>query len=917
MDAPLTNLWSGYSLLQSTLKVEEIPGALRSRGFQTALLADFETLAGLEAFDSLMRDAGLFPLLGVSRVASFLGQDHMVHLVARSSEGWGSLVRFADWTGDAVPEETWLILEDSSQAWWNTGEFVSRFPEHVIVELRPDQRWLLEQLPPLWLWVPAKRVRFLEAEDQMAYHTLTKIGALTDDPQASSLPQTIGEFSVQYRDWPTERLFNPPAGPSVLPDRAFKMPTMDATPNEALLRLCEEGLAERLKRDASEPERERLHYELGIIARLGFAPYFLMVHDVVRWAKRVGIRVGPGRGSAAGSLVSYALHITDIHPLDYDLIFERFLNPERHSLPDIDLDFEDARRLEVIQYLRTRHGTDRVAQIGTYGTLGARAALRDVARVMGIPTTSINRVMSSIEWGINDKLQDHVDVLQMRMREEHVSENWLRLAEKLEGLPRHRSTHAAGVIISPIALSEVLYCHGDAESGWVTDFEMAQVERFGFVKLDVLGLRTLGVLSHIEKALAMGPEMMSQVDAEDEKTLSLLGRADTDGIFQLDGRGVKSLLRQMRPRSRQDIMVVVALYRPGPMDAISTYLERRRRGFTPYDALDHLLAETFGVFVYQEQLMSAVQKVAGFSMSEADFIRRAISKKDHQLLAREGERLMRNMQAKGHSHEEAEAFWGKLRAFGDYGFNKSHATAYGLLSYYLAYLKAHHPLHFWAGTLSHVESTERLKTLLVHAQSQGATISPPHINESDVDWTVNNGSIHAGLMIIRGLGESEADSIVEERRQRGVFPTLAAFEERVGRRLTPRALDALQQAGAFRGLGVRGRATQMSLFDSPLSRPSNEEPVNVAAALGFSWPVADGPIFVRLNDGVDVNGVTHVIEQLGERFQGSHPVQIIHEKKRVHRVPGVLLQGDMESIQQLKEIPGVSGAGRHVIDSAL
>ncbi len=911
-NVPLTNLGSGYSLLQSTAAVADLVAALRDRGFTVAALTDQETLAGVEEFDRLMRIAGLFPLVGVSRRWAAGGQEREIRLIATDRAGWTPLVRFREW--EAQPQSGLaVVLGASPDAWWTSIQKLRDLPL-VIVELFWDQRALLEQLPSHWRWVPSARVRCLEPGDGELLDVMAQLAGQPRDPGAEPLPRQCDGWLAPFADWPRDQLWMPHDSGSVFPDRGWKMPKLDLGDESRTLReKAGAGLAERLP-DAPGAT-ERLAYELEVIEQLGFPGYFLMVADVVNWARRQGIRVGPGRGSAAGSLVAYALGITDVNPLAFGLLFERFLNPARRTLPDIDLDFEDVRRLEVVQYLRERHGADRVAQIGTYGTFGARAALRDVARVLGLSADAVNRVMKSIDWGAQPTLMEHEVRLRQGAREAGLPEQWIALAIRLEGLPRHRSTHAAGVIISPEPLGDWLLCHGNPRDGWVTDFDMGSVERLGFVKLDVLGLRTLSLISKIEAGLDLPADTITRIDGRDPATLRLLARGDTDGVFQLDGRGVKNLLKQMRPQSLDEVILVVALYRPGPMEAIGEYLRRRASGYRPLpnDPLESRLKETAGIMVYQEQLMEAVQQIGGLSLAEADLVRRAVSKKDHALLAELGGRVMANMVSLGHTQAEALQFWEKIRAFGDYGFNKSHAASYGLLAYYLAYLKAHYPLEFWAAELSNHEGGDKLRDLMVQAVSQGIAMRPPHVNRSQVDFQAREGGLDAGLAMIRGLGLESARKIVQERDKGGLFASAEDVSRRLQRALGMKSLEALESAGALKGLGsVAGlKTTQMQLFEAmPASAPPR---IDFEEAFGFGWPEPTGPIFVRLDETRAWQEVAQDIRDVASAMPGAVPVSLIRDAKHASALDGVAVEPGFQSIQAIKDIRGVAAAGRRVM----
>lgn len=896
--------------MRSLWTIPDLVEALGERGFGAALLADFETLAATEEFDRRMRQAGHFPLVGVSRHwLSLEGGLREVRLVAETSEAWPWLVRFSQWNGESLPGLT-LILGASPHPWWRDDARI--LSQSVVVELYPDQQNFVADLPSGWTWVPASRVRFKKPGDISAHKLLAAIGGVTPDPTAQALPDSWASWLNPYRQWSRERLWQPRDSGSIFTRRVFKMPSLPGVDDGdvELQERAREGLSNRYDANPGDEAWQRLAYELSVIQQLGFSGYFLVVQDLVSWAKSQKIRVGPGRGSAAGSLVSYALNITDINPLQYGLIFERFLNPDRRTLPDIDLDFEDSRRAEVIAYLRKRHGFDYVAQIGTFGTLGARAALRDVARVMGLNPHLVSEVLKAVHWGVGDSLRDHQDVLHRASVKAQLGTQWIERAQSLEGLPRHRSIHAAGLVISPVPLQEALLCHLEREDAWITDFEMASLESLGYVKLDVLGLRTLTTVSRIEQDLGLSSDAFEKVDGQDPKTLRLLARGDTEGIFQLDGRGVKSLLRRLVPQSVEDVMLIVALYRPGPMDAIQELLRRRETHYRPApdDPLESGLEETYGIMVYQEQLMAAVTRVAGFTLAEADEIRRAISKKDHALLAQEGARLVQAMKLRGYSTTACDLFWSRIRAFGDYGFNKSHAASYGLLAYYLAYFKAHFPLHFWAAELSSHDQGDRQKELMIQAVSQGILVLPAHVNDSLVHFAVRNDSIWAGLSSIRGVGLEMSTRIVQERLRSGPYQSIADFHRRIIRGASIRIIEALEEAGAFRGLGGGIGSAQMQWFDDRKDVPL----VGTGTVDGVDWPQAQGPIYVRLEPGADPPKITGAIRSLASQFLGDVPVLLIEGRDRVQAIPDVRMRPHWSAIDAIKDVPGVKAAGRRV-----
>lgn len=909
----LTDVWSGHSLLRSLYPIPDLVADLRRRGFSAVALTDWKTLAGAEEFERFMREAGLTPYLGVSRSLLVDGYAREIRLIAISPRAWPSLVRFSQWTPDQAGGDVALVLGQSDTAWWRA---LPPLRGPVVVELDASQQDLIGQLPAGWFWVPHVRVRYPKSDDQGALSVLADIGGLSSDPRAQALPESAERFWASFSDWPQERRWVPPEAPSGLLDRGWKMPEVGDF--SALSQKALAGLKRRYGNQIPEPAARRLQYELQVIHDLGFPGYFLMVHDVVSFAKRAGIRVGPGRGSAAGSLVAYALAITEVNPLEYGLVFERFLNPARRTLPDIDLDFEDRRRGEVLEYLRQRFGADRVAQIGTYGTLGARAVLRDVARVMKLPLDQVNGVLKAIDWQLNDRLADHAQELERLVGQALLDPAWLTIAQRLEGLPRHRSTHAAGVIIAPEPLDTWVYCHGDRKSGLVTDFDMGSLERLGFVKLDVLGLRTLSLIAHIEDQVGLSGDTIGTVPGNDARTLRLLARGDTDGVFQLDGRGVKRLLQQMEPTSREEVMLVLALYRPGPMDMIGEFLKRRGAGYRPPadDPLAEILRDTYGVMVFQEQLMAAVQQLAGLSLSEADLIRRAISKKNHALLDREGERVRTRMAERGFSPAQAKLFWDRIQAFGDYGFNKSHAASYGFISYYQAWLKAHYPSAFWAAELSSREG-DRLFELLRQAMSQGLEVVRPHINQSDVEFRLEGDQVRAGLGIIRGLGPHLIHQIVEERTRGGPFQRVEDIGARLPGVLVPRAIEMLAKAGALDGLGEISihPAQQMSLFEAEEVEGGGTVLPDDESAFGFRWPTVVGPVYIRLADPTAREKVAQDVLQVLDHYPGTVPVAIIDARDRAHKLPAAV-DFHWKAIDAIKDIPGVLAAGRRVVTEA-
>lgn len=893
---------------------------LKALGYQQVGLADFETMAALEPFDRMARSVGLSPWLGIThRVVVPTGNVQWVRLYAVTPQGWSTLARACQhsgpWPLESVCERSLLVVvAGPRQEWWRAADNwnILTHAYQVVIERDGQDSWGPSDEIRGARWIPSGGIRYQHRDDQAAYQILTDIGGV--EPEHSAGPVVPYGQWIQSVAQDAAGLFVAKAPGQVVPSYQVRLPELSSDDAAYLTRQVQEGLLKRYGAEIPDTVRERVQDELAVITDLGFASYFLIVADLIHEARRRNIRVGPGRGSAAGSLVSYAMGITDIDPLRYGLVFERFLNPARRNMPDIDMDFEDERRGELLTYLRDKWGRDRVAQIGTYGTFGARAVVRDVGRALGQPVERASSVLATVSLGPSERLADHRNELLSAVEAHHGPPPWVDLALALEGLPRHRSTHAAGVVIAPEALSRWLPCDADGDGHLITQVEMATVERMGFLKLDLLGLRTLTTIRRAEELVGISAIMPDQLEPEDPATLRLLARAETDGVFQLDGRGVKELLRQMHPTSMQEVMTVVALYRPGPMDQIGTFLARRQgRQSVPGDPISRLCQDTWGVLLYQEQLMEVVRHLADYSMAEADLFRRAISKKDHQWMAAEGERLQSRLKAHGFSGLEAQTMWNSIQSFADYGFNKAHAAAYGFLSYYMAYLKAHWPWAFWCAELSSVPSTDRLSEEMASACGQGFAFLPPHVNASDVGFTMDHDALRAGLDVIKGLGIGPAQAISQERQARGPYVNMEDFEQRIGSRLPRRAIDSMLAAGAFMGLrGLRNRQ-QLSLFDEEDQDEVLTEPILARDRFSMPWPVATGPVIIRADED-DEGNWSHRLRPIVEAFPGS--VGVVVSKGRSGRgrpVTGVAIDGGWRAIEAIKQISQVRGIGRQVL----
>ncbi|MCC6718958.1 MAG: DNA polymerase III subunit alpha, partial [Acetobacteraceae bacterium] len=611
-----------------------------------------------------------------------------------------------------------------------------------------------------------------------------------------------------------------------------------ATEDETLRAMAREGLDRRMAAIGATPERravyaERLEFELGVIADMGFPGYFLIVADFIQWAKGQGIPVGPGRGSGAGSVAAWALTITDIDPLQFNLLFERFLNPERVSMPDFDIDFCQDRRDEVIDYVRREYGADRVAQIITFGKLQARAAVRDVGRVLGLPYGQVNRVAELIPNNPAKPvtLQQAIDgepKLQALREEDESIRRLIEIALQLEGLYRHASTHAAGLVIGDRTLTEMVPVYRDAKSDYlVTQYSMKYVEQAGLVKFDFLGLTTLTILQRGAELLKRERITidLDRLPLDDAKTFEMLQRGDAGGVFQFEGQGMRDVLRQMRPDRFEDLIAAVALYRPGPMASIPAYCQRKHgeKWEAPHPSIHAILDETYGIMVYQEQVMQIAQTMAGYSLGAADLLRRAMGKKIRAEMDAQREIFCKGAVARGIDPDKASEVFDLMSKFADYGFNKCHSAPYALLAYQTAWMKANHPEAFIAACMSlAVNNTDRLAALRQEAGRMGLKLLPPDINRSEADFTLERQpggklAIRYALAAVKKVGQA-AMAAVAKVRGAASFEDLADFAARVDpKQLNRMQLENLARAGAFDSIDAN-RARVFSACETILRR---------------------------------------------------------------------------------------------------
>jgi DNA polymerase III subunit alpha len=602
-----------------------------------------------------------------------------------------------------------------------------------------------------------------------------------------------------------------------------------------LERLALEGLTRRYGPSPAEAIESRLRHELTVIEKMGFAGYFLVVWDFITHARQQGIAVGPGRGSSAGSLVAYCLGITNVDPIRYGLLFERFLNPERVSMPDMDIDFADDRRDEVIRYVAEKYGRDRVAHIITFGTMGAKAAIRDVGRVLGLSYAEVDRIAKLVpnfplNITLDDALAKSPPLAEAVRAQPAVQELW-GIAKTLEGCTRHASVHASAVVISDDPLDEHIPLYKDPKRPeLITGYAMGPIEKLGLLKMDFLGLRTLTVLANTVALIAESRGERVDLDAlpvDDSRTYALLSEAKTFGVFQLESAGMRDALRGLKPERLEDVIAIVSLYRPGPMELIPDFIGRkhgRARITYEHPAMETFTRETYGIMVYQEQIMQIASELAGFSMGEADLLRRAMGKKDRELMAQQHEKFIERCVERKVPRPKAEKVWDLMAPFAGYAFNKSHAAAYAVVAYQTAYFKANYPVEFMAALLSsEMGDTDKVVKYIEECRTMGIQIQPPDVNRSSVQFSVAGDTIRFGLAAIKNVGESAIEAILAARAAGGRFESLLDFCARVDLRLlNRRVIESLIKAGAFDSLGLT-RAHLLGGLDAALESGQRQQ----------------------------------------------------------------------------------------------
>jgi DNA polymerase-3 subunit alpha len=635
--------------------------------------------------------------------------------------------------------------------------------------------------------------------------------------------------------------------------------------HEGYLReLCFAGLERRYKaldkpaRDDVRELEDRLDYELGVIQKMGYTDYFLIVWDFIRFARENGIVVGPGRGSAAGSLAAYCLGITEVDPIQYGLIFERFLNPERISMPDIDIDFCYVRRSEVIDYVVKKYGADHVAQIVTFGTMAARAVIRDVGRALGMSYGEVDRIAKMIPWQlgmtIDKALGMNKELGELCAADEKVGK-LVEMARKLEGLPRHASTHAAGVVISKLPLTDHIPLNRNNDA-ITTQYPMGNIEELGLLKMDFLGLRTLTVIRDAADMVRQNGEAIDigALEFDDPEVYRVIASGDTDGVFQLESSGMRAFMKDLRPSCFEDIVAGISLYRPGPMDSIPRYVEGKRNPASvhyEHPILENILNVTYGCMVYQEQVMQIVRDMAGYSLGRSDLVRRAMAKKKMAVMMKEREHFIHGLVEdgvevvpgavkRGVPEAVAEKVFDQMTDFAEYAFNKSHAAAYAVVAYWTAWLKVHHPVEFMAALMNSVlGNSDKISVYIQYCRRKGIPVLPPDVNRSGVWFTVEGSSIRFGLSAIKNVGAAAMEDLLRERL-RGPFQDFFDFASRAGDSINKRMVESLVKAGAFDSTGAT-RAQLLNVYEPTMDGMAKVRKSNIAGQLSL-FEAADGPM---------------------------------------------------------------------------
>lgn len=955
-----------YSLLDGSNKINEYVARVKELGMNSAAITDHGVMFGCIDFYKAAKAAGIKPVLGCevyvapgSRFDKETGhaEDRYYHLVllAENNQGYQNLMKivskgFVDGfyykprvdlellqeyhegiialsaclAGEVARNVTRGMYEEAKSAAFRyreifgEGNFFLELQDHGIPQQRLVNQQLLRMSQETGIELVATNdVHYTYSSDAEAHDILLCVQTGKRLQDEDRMRYEGGQYYVKSPE-EMEELFpyalEALANTQKIADRCnvdiefgvTKLPKFDVpapfTSWEYLNKLCYEGLEERYTENL-DALKERLEYELGVIQKMGYVDYFLIVWDFIKFARDHDIMVGPGRGSAAGSLVSYTLGITKLDPIKYDLLFERFLNPERVSMPDIDVDFCFERRQEVIDYVVRKYGKDRVVQIVTFGTMAARGVIRDVGRVMDLPYAQCDTIAKMIPNELNitiDKALSMNPELRNLYQSDETVKKLIDMSKRLEGLPRHTSMHAAGVVISQKSVDEYVPLSRASDGSIVTQFTMTTLEELGLLKMDFLGLRTLTVIQNAVNQARKNKGVVldiDHIDYEDKKVYEMLGAGRTDGVFQLESAGMTSFMKELKPGSLEDVIAGISLYRPGPMDFIPQYIKGKNHAESiRYDCpqLEPILKSTYGCIVYQEQVMQIVRSLGGYTLGRSDLLRRAMSKKKASVMEKERQNFVYGNQEegvpgcvnRGISEQIANKIYDEMIDFAKYAFNKSHAAAYAVVSYQTAFLKYYYPVEFMAALMTSViDNPSKVAEYILSSRKMGIQILPPDINRGESQFSVDGNAIRYGLSAIKSIGRPVIQSIVEERGARGEFKNLQDFIERMsGKDVNKKAIENFIKAGAFDGLPGNRRqkmmvyaqildsvnqekknvmAGQMSLFD--LVAPEEKEAFEIRMPQVEEYPREAMLAFEKEVLGVYISG--HPLEEYEEKWK--------------------------------------------------
>ena len=895
-----------YSLLDGSNKINEYVSRVKELGMKSAAITDHGVMFGCIDFYKAAKAAGIKPILGCevyvapgSRFDKEKGkeEDRYYHLVllAETQEGYQNLIKIVSYgfvdgfyykprvdmelleqyhegiialsaclAGEVARNLAREFYEEGKEAAlryekiFGKGNFFLELQDHGIPEQRQVNHELIRMSRETGIELVATNdVHYTYSSDAEAHDILLCVQTGKSLKDENRMRYEGGQYYVKSEE-EMRRLF--PYAPEAIENTGkiaercnveiefgvTKLPKFDVpdgyTAWEYLNKLCFEGLDKRYT-DNKEELKKRLNYELGVIKDMGYVDYFLIVWDFIRYAREHGIMVGPGRGSAAGSLVSYTLGITKLDPIKYDLLFERFLNPERVSMPDIDVDFCFERRQEVIDYVVEKYGKDQVVQIVTFGTMAARGVIKDVGRVMDVPYVQCDTIAKMIPQELNitiDKAMKANPELKKIYETDETVRKLIDMSRRLEGLPRHTSMHAAGVVISQKPVMEYVPLSRGSDGSLVTQFTMTTLEELGLLKMDFLGLRTLTVIQNAEKLVRRdkGIELdMDKIDYEDKKVYGMLGAGKTEGVFQLESTGMKNFMKELKPGNLEDIIAGLSLYRPGPMDFIPQYIKGKNNpDEIHYDCpeLEPILKATYGCIVYQEQVMQIVRSLGGYTLGRSDLVRRAMSKKKASVMEKERQNFVYGNEEegvpgcihRGISEKTANKIYDDMIDFAKYAFNKSHAAAYAVVSYQTAFLKYYYPVEYMAALMTSViHNPSKVAEYILSSRKMQIEILPPDINFGESEFSADHGAIRYGLSAIKSLGAPMIRAIVEERNENGKYQSLRDFIERMsGRELNKRAIENLIKAGALDQ--VAGNRRQKLMVYAEIVDAVNQEKKN-------------------------------------------------------------------------------------------